>query len=111
AAPHRNRKGRRRRSAAGDDPADGVPAELRAYDREPAPHAQSDSVELPETDEASCLAYQCERRPVPRELAERSPGGEDRDEARQQQVERDAGDENQQPRPCVALPRERSGGL
>jgi hypothetical protein len=89
-AQQHDRRGRRR---PGHDPAEGVAGQLRTRDREPAGHTERDPVEVPQADPARELEEEHERREGPVEVLEGSPRGKDRDEAGQEDLERDRRDD------------------
>jgi hypothetical protein len=77
------------------EPADGGPAQLRGGDREPGPRCQPDPVQLPQTHIAGGLAGEHEDRKGPVQVQQRPPRRKDRDQRRQQQVERDPADQQE----------------
>jgi hypothetical protein len=94
-AQQHDRRGRRR---PGHDPAEGVAGQLRTRDREPAGHTERDPVEVPQADPARELEEEHERREGPVEVLEGSPRGKDRDEAGQEDLERDRRDDQERDR-------------
>src|SRR5215207_9634913 len=64
-----------------------VPRELPARDREPPLRPQGDPVEFPQADRARHLGHEHEDRERPVEMLQRGPRRENREQARQEQIE------------------------
>jgi hypothetical protein len=70
-----------RRRRARDDPAKRIAGQLRARDRKRSLRGQRDPLELPQTERARHLEEEHEDREGPVQMLERTPRGEDRDQA------------------------------
>src|SRR5262245_35268479 len=77
---------------ARDDPSQRISRELPTCDREPALGSQRDPVEFPQTDRARHLEQEHEDRESPVEMPQRGPRRQDREQARKERIERNAGD-------------------
>ena len=94
-------------SRARHDVAECVPAQLRRDDREPRAGPQRDPLEFPETDVARSLGRHREDCEGPLEMLERSPLPEDREQARQEDIDRECTERQEHDRARPAPPGDR----